>query len=145
VTAVRVVAAAVIAGYAVAASATGPPVLPAGQIESVEIVAFDWGVRQEVPLVTSTDAAAIEVLAAVIRSGTPTAGHKCRDTGKLRFHLRDGMVVTLGILQGHQAGFVEYKVYVGEASEWFHVDESVLAAALERFGVAAPQLLAFRR
>ncbi len=142
---IRAIAVTLMLGCATAATVAGPPVLPAGQIESVEIAAFDWSVPREVPLVTGTDAAAIETLAAVIRSGTPTAGHKCRDTGKLRFHLRDGSVVSLGILQGHQAGFVEYKVYVGEATEWFHVDESAFAAALARFGVSAPQLLTLRR
>jgi hypothetical protein len=142
---IRAIAVVLTVGSAVAATAVVPPALPVGQIESVEIVAFDWSVHQEVPLITGTDAAAVEALAAVIRSGTPTPGHKCRDTGKLRFHLRDGSVVSLGILQGHQAGFVEYKVYVGETAEWFHVDESAFAAALARFGVSAPQLLTFRR
>jgi len=142
---IRAIAVVLTVGSAVAATAVVPPALPVGQIESVEIVAFDWRARQEVPLITGTDAAAVEALAAVIRSGAATAGHKCRDTGKLRFHLRDGSVVSLGILQGHQSGFVEYKVYVGETAEWFHVDESAFAAALARFGVSAPQLLTFRR
>jgi hypothetical protein len=142
---IRAIAVVLTVGSVVAATAVGPPALPVGEIESVEIVAFDWSVRQEVPLITGTDAAAVEALAAVIRSGAPTGGHKCRDTGKLRFHLRDGSVVSLGILQGHQPGFVEYKVDVGETAEWFHVDESAFAAAVERFGVSAPQLLTVRR
>jgi len=142
---VGAIAALVAAGCAVAASATGPPVLPAGQIETVEIAAFDWGAGKEVPLVTSTDTAAVEALAAVIQLGTPSSGHKCHDTGKLRFHLRDGSTVSLGVLQGHQLGFVEYKLDVGETSEWFHVDETAFAAAVERFGVSAPQLLTLRR
>lgn len=142
---IRAIAVVLTVGSAVAATAVVPPALPVGQVESVEIVAFDWRARQEVPLITGTDAAAVEALAAVIRSGAPTAGHKCRDTGKLRFHLRDGSVVSLGILQGHQSGFVEYKVYVGETTEWFHVDEAAFAAALERLGVSAAQVLTFRR
>jgi hypothetical protein len=143
--AIQSIAVVLTVGSAVAATAVVPPVLPVGQIESVEIVAFDWRARQEVPLITGTDAAAVEALAAVIRSGAPTAGHKCRDTGRLRFHLRDGSVVSLGILQGHQPGFVEYKVDVGETAEWFHVDESAFAAVLERFGVSPQQVLALRR
>lgn len=142
---IRAIAVVLTVGSAAAATAVAPPGLPVGQIESVEIAAFDWSVHEEVPLVTGTDAAAVKALAAVIRSGTPTAGHKCRDTGKLRFHLRDGSVVSLGILLNHQSGFVEYKVDVGETAEWFHVDESAFAAALERFGVSARQVLTLRR
>jgi hypothetical protein len=144
-TSIRELAALLALGCALSAAAAEPPMLPAGEIESVEIAAFDWSVQQEVPLITGTDAAAVEALAAVIRSGAPTAGHKCRDTGKLRFHLRDGSVVSLGILPGHQSGFVEYKVYAGETAEWFHVDEAAFAAAVERLGVSASQLLTLRR
>ncbi|MDH3284299.1 MAG: hypothetical protein OEQ13_06125 [Acidobacteriota bacterium] len=115
------------------------PDLPLGEIASVEVTMQDRRDPESFETVSSTDAGEIEALAAVVRRAEISEDHKCRNEGTILFRMRDGGVVELGMLAGHEEGYYQYRYYdSGEGYEVFRVDRNALFDALETLGVRMP-------
>ena len=129
----RIVAALLVACL-VGCAGKGPD-LPAGNVETVDIRLDDWGQNQKAAKVSSTDAAKVRALLAVLRSAKPTEDHKCGDSGKLTLRQKGGGAVEIGILAGHDLRFYEFRVYRGESYEIFRVERAPFLKAMAAFRV----------
>ena len=90
--------------------------------------------------ITSTAARAyvtrIEELAAVIRDAEPGGGHKCANSGAIRFRMEDGSVIGIGLLPGHTEGRYGFRLYDGDRYvAVYSVSRARLLAAIEGLGV----------
>jgi hypothetical protein len=80
----------------------------------------------------------VEALVALIRSARPGGGHKCPNTGAIRFRLEGGRVVGIGLLPGHGDGSFGLRVYDGDdLVAVYLVERDDLVRVLEPFGVPA--------
>jgi hypothetical protein len=85
--------------------------------------------------VAGTDAR-LTALLEVVRQADTRGGHKCPNVGSIRFHLRDGNVIGIGLLPSHSQGVYELRLYDGEnLITAYRVRRAKLLAALELLGV----------
>jgi hypothetical protein len=129
----RVVAA--VLGVCLPGCAAKPPYLTARDVEAVEIQLENWREQQKAAKVSSTDAAKIDALLALLRSGEPTRDHKCGDSGQITLRRRDGNEVKIGILAGHDRRYYELRVYRGSSYEVFRVERVPFLKEIGAFGV----------
>jgi hypothetical protein len=90
------------------------------------------GFESEVP----GDDPRVEALAALIREAEPGGGHKCANSGAIRFRMEDGRVIGVGLLPSHTGGDYGLRVYDGDRFvAVYRVERAALLAALEDLGV----------
>jgi hypothetical protein len=78
----------------------------------------------------------VEALAAVIREAEPGGGHKCSNSGAIRFRMVDGSVVGVGLLPAHTPGVYALRLYDGDLFvAVYRVERAVLLRALDDLGV----------
>jgi hypothetical protein len=78
----------------------------------------------------------LEPLLALIRAAEPGGGHKCPNEGAIRFFMRDGSVVGIGLLPGHESVVYGLRLYEGEhLLGTYRVERGELLVALEGLGV----------
>ncbi len=78
----------------------------------------------------------LEPLVALLRGALPGGGHKCPNAGAIRFRMKDGSVVGVGLLPSHTNGRYEFRLYDGDRYiEPFIVERDSLLAAMEVLGV----------
>jgi hypothetical protein len=105
-------------------------------IAGVRINLNPWGARLGFEIEVSGDDPRIAALAAVIREAAPGGGHKCANSGALRFRMKDGSVVGVGLLPSHTAGRYELRLYDGDRYvAAYHVERASLLSALGALGV----------
>lgn len=105
-------------------------------VVSVRINLNPWGARLGFEAEVDGDDPRILPLVALIREAEPGGGHKCANTGAMRFRMKDGSLVGVGLLPSHTAGVYELRLYDGDRYvEAYRVDRSELLAALEGLGV----------
>jgi hypothetical protein len=103
----------------------------------VELQATPEG-REPTTRASSTDGARIEAIAAVLRRGQRVEDHKCSDTGRVTFRLKDDSATEIGLLEGHDRRFSEYRAYSGGGHGIFRVDRRALSGAMSGLGVGHP-------
>jgi len=80
--------------------------------------------------------ARLQPLLAVIREAAPGKGHKCSNSGAIRFRMDDGSVIGVGLLPGHEAGLYEIRLYDGDRYVGVRrVDRDRLLDALRGLGL----------
>ncbi len=120
-----------------AADRTGGPNLVPVDIHSVTIV-LDGKLVQVEPLeVTADGRTIIREFAALVSRAVPGSDHKCKDIGEIRFNLRSGDTVRIGLLPAHQEGFYDLRFYKSEGYSVWQVDREQLLGLLERAGIPA--------
>jgi hypothetical protein len=78
----------------------------------------------------------LEPLVALLHGAEPGGGHKCSNAGAIRFRMKDGSIVGVGLLPSHTAGRFELRLYDGDRYlEPFIVERASLLAAMEALGV----------
>lgn len=78
----------------------------------------------------------IEPLLALIREAEPGGGHKCPNQGAIRFFMKDGGLVGLGLLPAHQEGVYGLRLYRGETLLMtYRVDRGALLDVLGELDV----------
>ena len=78
----------------------------------------------------------LEPLMAMIRNAAPGCGHKCPNSGAIRFTMRDGSLIGIGLLPGHAPGEYGLRLYDGNRFlKTYCVDRKELLCALEMLGV----------
>jgi hypothetical protein len=78
----------------------------------------------------------LAALIGLIRGAEPGGGHKCPNEGAIRFFMRDGSVVGIGLLPGHAPGEYGLRLYEGERLlGTYLVDRDELLVALDGLGV----------
>lgn len=108
-----------------------PPALPAGSLASLDAELQATPEGQEAAKTTTEDAAKIEAVAGVLRRGRAVEEHKCGETGRLTFHLRDGSSAEFELLAGHGRRYYEYRTSSGIC----RVDRQVLVRAVAGLGL----------
>lgn len=90
------------------------------------------GFESEVP----GDDPRVEALAALIREAAPGGGHRCANSGAIRFRMEDGTVIGVGLLPSHTNDGYGLRLYDGDRFvAVYRVDRAALLAALEDLGV----------
>jgi hypothetical protein len=78
----------------------------------------------------------LEPLVALLRSAEPGGGHKCPNAGAIRFQMKDGSTVGVGLLPSHTTGLYEFRLYDGDRFlEPYTVERNSLLAAMKELGV----------
>lgn len=78
----------------------------------------------------------LERLVALLHGAEPGGGHKCSNAGAIRFRMKDGSTIGVGLLPSHTAGRYELRLYDGDRYiEPFMLDRESLLAAMEALGV----------
>jgi hypothetical protein len=105
-------------------------------IVSVRVNLNPWGARLGFETEVDGDDSRVLPLVTLIREAEPGGGHKCANAGAMRFRMKDGSLVGVGLLPSHTAGVYELRLYDGDRYvEAYRVDRSQLLAALEGLGV----------
>jgi hypothetical protein len=105
-------------------------------ISSVRINLNPWGPQIGFEIEVAGDDPLLAPLAAVIRQAEPGGGHKCANAGAIRFCMKDGSVVGVGLLPSHTEGRYEFRLYDGDQYlEAYIVERKSLLVALEGLGV----------
>jgi hypothetical protein len=114
----------------------GKPIdLDTSKFEAVDIRLYDWAERQNATEVRSIDAVKIEALLAVLQSGEATKDHKCGTSGQITLHRKNGSIIKIGILAGHDPNFYEFRVFHGERYDIFRTDRDRFLKAMADLGV----------
>jgi hypothetical protein len=104
----------------------------AGARISLEPAGADIGFEMEI----EGGDARLEPLLEVIRTSEAGGGHKCPNEGAIRFFIKGGGIVGIGLLPSHSAGRYELRLYDGDRHlETRIVDRERLLTALEGLGV----------
>lgn len=113
-----------------------PQVLVTRDVESVRISLNPWGPHLGFEVEIEGDDPRLAALLSVISSGEPSRGHKCANRGAIRFYLKRGEVIAVGLLPSHSEGSYQFRLYEGDRLEGvFRVRRDALLAALEGLGV----------
>lgn len=84
----------------------------------------------------SGDDPAVGDLVAVIRTGEPGGDHKCVNAGSIRFTMRDGSVIGVGLLPAHTGDHYGLRLYDGDRLvTCVRVERYALLEAVEALGV----------
>jgi hypothetical protein len=95
-----------------------------------------WGPHLGFETELAGDDPRVEALLTVIRGAEPGGGHKCANAGAIRFRMKDGGVIGVGLLPSHTAGLYELRLYDGdEYIVAYRVDRVALMSALEDLGL----------
>jgi hypothetical protein len=126
---------------ATSSATAGVPALDAlrpEEISGVRIRLDAWGSRPGFEMEVPGDDPRVERLVAVIRESGPGDGHKCPNTGSIRFAMTDGREFGAGLLPGHTGGTLEIRWYDGDRLvDVYRVNRTALIDALAKLGVPA--------
>jgi hypothetical protein len=107
-----------------------------GEIEDVRISLAPAGAQLGFDSEFTGDDPRLEPLLGLLRRAKPCRGHKCPNAGAIRFVMRDGRVIGVGLLPSHTAGSYNLRLYDGDRLTGVCcVERSELLAALEPLGV----------
>lgn len=82
--------------------------------------------------------ATLEPLLTLIREAEQGGGHKCTNKGAIRFIMRDGSVVGIGLLPGHNGVDYGLRLYDGDRFvKTYRVNREELLQVMEMLGVPA--------
>jgi hypothetical protein len=105
-------------------------------IEGARINLNPWGPRLGVEIDIDGNDPGMASLVSVISNAEPGQGHKCANRGAIRFRMKGGEVVAVGLLPSHAEGFYEFRLYDGDRLAGVcRVQRAALLAALEGLGV----------
>ena len=132
-----VVLAALLAGAPWAVAGPDPrDLLQPREIESVSIHLNAAGASLGFETVIDGEDPRLEALIGLIRDARTRGGHKCPNAGSIRFHLKDGAVVGVGLLPSHAPGVYELRIYDGERLvNAYRVERAALLSALRALDV----------
>lgn len=134
-TPIPTVALAVAAAFS-GAAASPPDLMPEGPIRDVRVALNPWGAHLGFELEVPGDDPRLPALIAVIRDAEPGGDHRCANAGAIRFRMRDGRSVAVGLLPGHQSGLYAVRLYDGDDYRGaYRVDRAALLTALGELGV----------
>jgi hypothetical protein len=86
----------------------------------------------------------LQDLVDLLRAAEAGGGHKCPNVGAIRFRMKDGSLVGIGLLPSHTAGLYEFRLYDGDKYlEAYILNRQDLLNALAPLGVP-PDDPAFR-
>ena len=107
------------------------------RVASIQIVLNAGGVGLGYVSELPGDDAGVRALVEVIRDrAEPAHDHKCGNRGSIRFQMRTGTQLALGLLPGHAMGFYELRFYRGdEFVAIYRIDRAAFFAALGDLGV----------
>jgi hypothetical protein len=112
--------------------------LHAKNIESVRFNLNPGGADIGFELEVAGNDARLEPLLDVIYVMRPGGGHKCPNAGAIRFKMKDGGLIGIGLLPSHTKGQYELRLYDGDRHmETFIVDRTALVKAMAEIGVPA--------
>jgi hypothetical protein len=110
--------------------------LQAGNIESLRVNLAPAGAGLGFELEIDGGDPRLESLFELLLRAEPGGDHKCPNRGALRFFMRDGSVVALGLLPGHTPGDYGLRLYEDERLlGTYRVSRGALLDALEGLGV----------
>jgi hypothetical protein len=105
-------------------------------ISDIRINLNPWGPHLGFETELAGDDPRLEALLAVIREAEDGGGHKCANAGAIRFRMKDGGLVGVGLLPSHTEGLYELRLYDGnDRVGAYRVDRLALLGALEDLGV----------
>jgi hypothetical protein len=106
------------------------------QITGVQINLLPRGAQLGFAAEIPGDDPRVEPLAALIREAEPGGGHKCPNSGAIRFRMADGTVVGVGLLPSHTGDRYGLRLYDNDRFvAVYQVERAALLAALENLGV----------
>jgi hypothetical protein len=121
-------------GFGVFGRGDAGPLMPPGSVATVDVVLVEVFERQSAFSTTSADGPKIDALAAVVRRASLVEEHRCPESGSLTFRKKDGWVVRLDLLAGHDGGYYEFRVGQGAEPGTYQVDRASLQRALSALG-----------
>jgi hypothetical protein len=78
----------------------------------------------------------LEDLIDLLRAAEPGGGHKCPNVGAIRFRMKNGSTIGIGLLPSHTEGLYEFRLYDGnEYLEAYFLNRKDLLTALAPLGV----------
>jgi hypothetical protein len=110
--------------------------LRSDSITEVRVNLNPWGPHLGFEIEVAGDDPHVEPLLAMIREAEPGGGHRCANAGAIRFRMKHGRVIGVGLLPSHKPGLYELRLYDGDAYVApYTVDRATFLAALENFGL----------
>lgn len=107
-----------------------------GDIEDVRVNLNSWGPHLGFEVVIAGENPRLTPLISMIRGAQPGQGHKCANRGAIRFRLKDGRLIAVGLLPSHSVGFYGLRLYAGERLQGvYRVDREAFLAVLEGLDV----------
>jgi hypothetical protein len=121
---------------AVAGDSDVQKALATAQFDTVRINLNPWGRHLGFEIEVEGGDPRLEVLLSVISSAEPSLDHKCANRGAIRFRLRGGGVIGVGLLPSHTDGFYQLRLYDGDRFRGvFSAQRKALLDALKGLGV----------
>lgn len=106
------------------------------KFEAVRITLNPWGPHLGFALDIVGDEPRLAALVGVISTAEPTTRHKCANRGAIRFELRDGRKIAVGLLPNHERDFYDLRMYDdGRLEGIYRVRRDALLTALGELGV----------
>ena len=125
-----------ICSFAGAGEADLRSVLTTEDVERIRINLNPWGPHLGAEIVVAGDHPGIATLLSVIRHAESSRGHKCANSGAIRFWMADGRMVAVGLLPGHREGEFQFRLYDNAClAGVYSVQRAAFLAALESLGV----------
>jgi len=107
-----------------------------GDIKSARLNLNSWGPHLGFESEIDGDDPRMVALVSVIRNAEPAQGHKCANSGAIRFLMAGGGVIAVGLLPSHSEGFFNFRLYNGDSLESvYRVQQELLFTALAELGV----------
>ena len=107
------------------------PTVAAEDVDSIDVYIYSTKTGQKETRVTTSNAADVESLLAVLQTARRASDHKCSDIGTITIKSRDGTESVLRILPGHNPSYYEFR-YDGRINR---VDRGTFLEALQVIGV----------
>jgi hypothetical protein len=105
-------------------------------IGSVRINLLPRGAQLGFEVEVPGDDPRVEALSVLIREAEPGGGHKCANSGAIRFQMADGKFIGVGLLPSHTQEGYGLRVYDGDRFvATYRVERAALLNALEDLGV----------
>ena len=107
-----------------------------GDIKGARLNLNSWGPHLGFESEIDGDDPRMVALVSVIRNAEPAQGHKCANSGAIRFLMAGGGVIAVGLLPSHSEGFFNFRLYNGDSLESvYRVQQEPLFTALAELGV----------
>jgi hypothetical protein len=95
-----------------------------------------WGGNLGFEVEIDGDDPRVDALVALIRGAEPGKGHRCSNSGAIRFTMDDGRVIGVGLLPSHTEGSYLLRLYDGDdLVAVYRVERMELLRALADLGV----------
>ena len=113
------------------------PALVPHEIHSITIILDSRLVKLELLKFSIDGRTLIREFATLVSRAESGDDHKCQDIGEIRFGMRDGSTVRIGLLPAHQDGIFNLRFYGADGYSVGQVDRESLFGLLERAGIPA--------